>query len=206
MKSRKLNNTRNASYPGGVPIRKSSTSHQLESRIVGGFLVNIKRVPWQVSLQLHGHICGGSIISDQWILTAAHCLWLPSFKVRVGAMNKFWGGQSHDIDKVIKHEHYDERSLDFDFGLIRLKNMLKFNGRIQPIRLPNIDDADIVAGEKCLVSGWGNTMNVWEPSLFLRAVVVPKVDQQLCNKVYDNEITDRMFCAGYEEGGKDGKK
>lgn len=50
----------------------------LDGRIVGGFPIDIKQVPWQASMQRNGkHACGASIISDKWLLTAAHCLGLP---------------------------------------------------------------------------------------------------------------------------------
>lgn len=49
-------------------------SRKVDDRIVGGFPTTIEKNPWQVSLQHYGrHICGGSIISEKWILTAAHC-------------------------------------------------------------------------------------------------------------------------------------
>lgn len=50
----------------------------LNGRIVGGFPIDIKQVPWQASLQRNGnHSCGASIISNKWLLTAAHCTGLP---------------------------------------------------------------------------------------------------------------------------------
>lgn len=72
--------------------------------------------------------------------------------------------------------------------------------------MPKTDDEDIANGTPCLISGWGTTQNQSESSRYLRAVEVPKVDQDLCNKAYSGRVTPRMFCAGlYEVGGKDGK-
>lgn len=106
---------------------------------------------------------------------------------------------------MIIHENYGGASNpDFDFGLLRLKKELSFNERAQPVPLPKADDADISAGIMCFISGWGLTKNHSESNKYLRAVEVPKVDQDLCSKAYNDIITPRMFCAGnFEEGGKD---
>ena len=68
----------NLNYPLNVNIGASIKRPQLDGRIVGGFPIDIKQVPWQASLQRNGnHSCGASIISENWLLTAAHCTGLP---------------------------------------------------------------------------------------------------------------------------------
>lgn len=184
-----------------------------DSRIVGGFRVNIKRVPWQASVYFHNrHLCGGSIISNRWILTAAFCLAnnpMHLFDVKVGATDWLNEGKLYHAEQKIVHERYTGRATnDFDYGLLRVSKDIIFSDIAQPIQMPNIGDADVASGTTCLVSGWGWTKNNSESSQYLRAVEVPKVDHKLCLYAYDGmfPITERLFCAGlYDEGGKDCK-
>lgn len=187
-------------YPG-VP--------QPNDRIIGGFIVNITQVPWQAGLIFFGHEqrCGGSIIGNRWILTTAHCLdgLSPSeYKVLVGTSDKLFGGKIYDVEAHWLHYNYGPSSPDNDFGLIKLKDELSFNERVQPIPLPMIDDVDPEVGTKVLVSGWGKTQSNGDSQRLLRAVALPTVDRNVCNKAYKGLITDRMFCAGEREGGKGG--
>lgn len=175
--------------------------------------MNIKRVPWQVSLYYRNwHVCGGSIISNRWILTAAHCLAnnpMHLFDVKVGATDRANEGKVYRVEQKIVHERFNgHQKLDFDYGLLRVSKDIIFSDVVQPIQMPKIGDADIATGTKCLISGWGWTLNNDESSQYLRAVEVPKIDQTLCRDTYDGifPITERMFCAGYyDEGGKDCK-
>lgn len=189
----------------------SGATPLLDGRIVGGFPVNITQVPWQVALlYTNKQICSGSIISNRWVLTAAHCLDGKDpmyFQVLIGTHIKDQGGELHTVQVYWIHQQYNSKRFDYDFGLLELNEELTFNERIQPIQLPKMTDVDPAVGALVLVSGWGNTKNISESERYLRAVEVPMVDQQLCDKAYKNygDITDRMFCAGYyEEGGKDG--
>lgn len=172
--------------------------------------MNITQAPWQVSVQSGGihHRCGGSIISKRWILTAAHCIdgdTNSSIEVRVGATHKYNDGRLIKIKNIFLHEMYE--NLDYDFGLIELRTDLEFTDRIKSIPLPDFGDAYVAPGTICLVSGWGSTKVPSDPSLILRGAEVPIVDQKDCVRAYseypNRNITSRMICAGYEEGGKD---
>lgn len=177
--------------------------------------MDIKQAPWQVSLQQNGtvHFCGGSIINKRWIFTAAHCL--SSFqndptqiKVRVGATNKATDGYLVEVNKLFIHHMYNEsaHSFDFDFGLLRLKKRLWFNKKVRAIQVSQFGDANINNGDKCLVSGWGETNSPNENEEQLRGGEVPIVDQKRCNQAYDGNITLRMICAGhFGDGGNNGK-
>lgn len=172
--------------------------------------MNITQVPWQAAIIWGKTIqCGGSIISKRWILTAAHCLagfTNPlQYKIRVGSADQYQGGKLYGVDAYKVHEQFNENTIDYDFALLRLREEIIFSETVQSVRMPNIDDSDIATGTMCLVSGWGQRKVSSLPTRYLHAVEVPTVDQELCNEVYEGDVTERMFCAGfYGEGGKDG--
>lgn len=184
-----------------------------DGRIVGGHSMNISEVPWQVSLQLFGsHFCGGSIINENWILTAGHCVKAigANYKiarVHIGSSKHNNGGQNYPIKRAILHPRYNQETTDYDFGLLQLKGALQFSDNAKPVALQEFGES-IQDNTTCIVSGWGNTMNPSESSLNLRAVAVQIVNQKICSKAYSAQggVTPRMICAGnYKQGGKDCK-
>lgn len=180
----------------------------LDGRIVGGFQINITQVPWQVSLQTYGsHFCGGSIIGDKWILTAAHCTsavpHAQSYTIRIGSTLNKKGGTLYKVKRIVQHKQYNGRIVDFDYSLLELVDSIQFSESAQPITLP--DDQDHVKdNQTCLVTGWGDTKS-FERNDRLRGAEVPIVNQEKCSKAYRRYggVTSRMLCAGFDKGGKD---
>uniref|UniRef100_A0A4X2LVC7 Peptidase S1 domain-containing protein n=1 Tax=Vombatus ursinus TaxID=29139 RepID=A0A4X2LVC7_VOMUR len=152
-----------------------------DDKIVGGYTCEVNSLPYQVSLNYFGqHICGGSLINDQWVVSAAHS-YESRLQVRLG---------EHNIE-IIRHPNYDRKTANNDIMLIKLKTPAVFNSRVATISLPK---SCATAGTECLISGWGNTLSFGAdyPDLL-----------QCLNSSYPGKITENMVCAGFLEGGKD---
>ncbi|XP_055308418.1 trypsin-1-like [Sitodiplosis mosellana] len=181
---------------------------QLDGRIVGGFPIEISQVPWQVSLQTRGsHFCGGSIISEKWVLTAAHCTdAVPDSEnilVRLGTSEYAKGGAVHKVKRIVQHKKYDGRTIDYDYSLLELEDGIEFNDQVKPVALADAQEK-MSDNTTCLVTGWGDTKSA-ESRHKLRGAEVPIVNQEKCEKAYKRHggITARMLCAGFDQGGKD---
>ncbi|NWV07839.1 PRS55 protease, partial [Ptilonorhynchus violaceus] len=115
--------------------------------------------PWHVSIQSHRqHICGGTIISALWILTAAHCFTEelpPDLTVAVGGVNLSLPLEEHSPDSLILHEGFNRTSLQNDVALILLSHPIEFSKEKIPVCLPFMCDVD--TWQHCWAAGWGNT-------------------------------------------------
>ncbi|KAG9471494.1 hypothetical protein GDO78_014538 [Eleutherodactylus coqui] len=174
-----------------------------DDKIVGGYTCELNSAPYQVSLNAGYHFCGGSLINDQWVVSAAHC-YKSRIEVRLGEHNiEVLEGTEQFIsaEKIIRHPKYNSYLLDNDIMLIKLSQPALLNARIQSISLPTHCD---VAGTQCLISGWGNTLSsgVNYPDL-LQCLDAPILSDQDCKDSYPGQITDNMICVGFLEGGKD---
>ncbi|XP_012286850.1 trypsin-7 [Orussus abietinus] len=177
-------------------------------RIVGGQTTTIERYPYQVSLRYNNrHICGGAILSEKWVITAAHCVKGPfarNFSVKVGSSNLDAKGTVVQAEQIIIHESYDKNLSDFDIALIRLESPLTLNDHVSPISLPSLTER-YSSGTVATVTGWGAMRSNGKLSNQLRTVSVPLVSRTECSSLYGKQlITERMLCAGYvRTGGKD---
>ncbi|XP_055852077.1 trypsin-1-like [Episyrphus balteatus] len=180
----------------------------LDGRIVGGEEIDISEAPHQISLQRYSsHSCGGSLIKKNIVLTAAHCTSgasASSLKVRIGSSLYASGGVLVAVKKVTIHPKYNPSTIDYDFSILELddyesKGLVSGNAK-----LPKAGQ-DVADGTLLRVTGWGNTQNSQESRSRLRGATVPKANQSKCNSSYSRYggVTDRMICAGLEQGGKD---
>ncbi|KAK7862755.1 hypothetical protein R5R35_002519 [Gryllus longicercus] len=172
--------------------------------IVGGSDTDITKYPYQVSVQLVGsHWCGGSIISADYILSAAHCFgYLPlPYSVRVGSSVRNQGGTVHRIAEYIVHKQYGTNGHDFDIALLRLETPITFSAAAQPVTLEAQGDV-VAAGTPAVVTGWGDLEEKGAAADILQEVEVPIISNSACSEAYVG-ITERMICAGFQAGGYD---
>ncbi|XP_061613075.1 serine protease 27 isoform X1 [Phyllopteryx taeniolatus] len=186
-----------------------------ENRIVGGMDASDGAWPWQVSVQKDaGHVCGGSIITENWILSAAHCFPNPSdlssYIVYAGwyyLNNVNPHHSAHRVSDVVIPSGYVEPHSGKDVALVRLSTALTWSDWIRPVCLP-ASGTLFPASLQCYVTGWGNIRNsIPLPGVGpLQEVQVPIISQASCRAMYQMEQVDilyDMICAGYQEGGKD---
>ncbi|KAI1886322.1 hypothetical protein AGOR_G00212800 [Albula goreensis] len=174
-----------------------------DDKIVGGYECRKNSAPYQVSLNSGYHFCGGSLISNLWVVSAAHC-YKSRVQVRLGEHNIATNeGTEQFINsaKVIRHPRYNSRNLDNDIMLIKLSKAASLNSYVRTVSLPTRCAG---AGSRCLISGWGNTLSSgsYYPDR-LRCLDAPILSDSSCRTSYPGQITSNMFCAGYLEGGKD---
>lgn len=191
----------------------SMQAQQHAPKVTGGGLANITSVPYQVSIHHNGsHICGGSIINDRFVLTAAHCMKdispfnLNQLKIKVGLSSQNSPGirlQQFNVSRIIRHPNYNASNFDYDYALIEIRGRFSFNSWVQPVALAGLGSSAQAIGNMVKVSGWGwTTPGSNSSSNTLRAVNVPIISNATANSQLDaslsshNPITARMIATG----------
>lgn len=191
----------------------STQAQQHAPQVTGGGPANITSVPYQVSIHRNGsHICGGSIINDRFVLTAAHCMKdispfnLNQLKIKVGLTSQSSPGirlQQFNVLRIIRHPNYNASNLDYDYALIEISGRFSFNNWVQPVALAGPGSSAQAVGNTVKVSGWGwTTPGSVSPSNSLRAVNVPIISNSAADTQLDatspshHPITARMIATG----------
>ncbi|XP_063215808.1 trypsin beta-like [Bacillus rossius redtenbacheri] len=178
---------------------------QLDGRIVGGHAITINQAPYQVGFQINGAIvCGGSILSPTFVLTAAHCTEghaVSAVSIRAGSSYRSRGGTVHAASQIINHASYTTRPLtNYDIALVKVAKPFAYGATVRPVALATAVPA---AGSAVVAAGWGQTSEGGATSEQLQQVQTSIVAQASCNEAYFNELQASMLCAGDAGGGKD---
>ena len=192
--------------------------------MIGGREAPVNSWPWIVSFVDHKNRqqCAGTIIDDEWILTAAHCFLFTgvpgprfnNYTFRVGDHRyNETDPQEYEIEvsEVFIHPKYVIGGLvspgDYDIALMKLSKPLNFTQYVQPVCLGEEEDI-FNSTDTCFLIGWGNTNNTpsYNRSPYLKELELDLVSLEECNSnsSYKGHVSDRFVCAGRKQGGIDG--
>ncbi|MGH0125494.1 UNVERIFIED_CONTAM: hypothetical protein FKN15_054591 [Acipenser sinensis] len=148
--------------------------------------------------------CGGTILNNRIVLTAAHCMnQTKYFTVVLGEFDtrkEESQEMTHRVEKVLIHNRYVQKTNNNNIALVKLKEPIKFSQYIIPACLPNREFAEQVLMNQpfAQISGFGRVHERGRQSSKLQKLNVPYVDRHVCIESSQFKITANMFCAGYE--------
>jgi hypothetical protein len=169
-------------------------------RLMGGNNAPLGRFPYMAALRnsRNDFFCGSAIISNRWILTAAHCFvnygGNTAFRVLVGSVNLASGGVNHASSRVVPHPNYTPSNGRADIGVIQTATVMGFNSNVGPIVLGS---SHIGGGANAFITGWGGTAGAGGSQLLQQLVVMTMTNADCRNRVprWSDYIVDQKLCA-----------
>ncbi|MGH0182816.1 UNVERIFIED_CONTAM: hypothetical protein FKN15_010601 [Acipenser sinensis] len=173
------------------------------NRIVGGTNADVGEWPWQVSLHFKtsGHTCGASIISERWLVSAAHCFPTTNLDGLYTQLD-YSSAESRKLKSITVHPNYNPFTFDNDVAVLELSDPLEFSSTVYPLCLPDATHT-FPAGKSCFVTGWGALAESGPLANILQKAEVKIINDTVCDTVMSGEVTSRMLCSGYLTGGVD---
>uniref|UniRef100_G1NNS9 Enteropeptidase n=1 Tax=Meleagris gallopavo TaxID=9103 RepID=G1NNS9_MELGA len=183
------------------------------TRIVGGSDARREAWPWIISLHFNSRpVCGASLVNEEWLVTAAHCVYgrqlQPStWKAVLGLYDQSNMTDTltvvQNIDRIVINPHYNKLTKDSDIALMHLQYKVQYTDYIQSICLPQ-KNQQFLPGINCSIAGWGAIRYEGPTSNILQEAEVPLILNEKCQEwLPEYTITENMICAGYDMGGVD---
>lgn len=178
------------------------------NRIMSGDIAVKAAWPWQASLQRNNiHQCGATLISNTWLVTAAHCFkkdinpyqWTVSFGTTINPPL-----MKRNIKRIIVHERYHSPAREYDIAVVQFYPRVSFSDDIRRICLPEAS-ASFRPNSTVYITGFGALFYGGESQNDLREARLKIISDDVCKQphIYGSDIKSGMFCAGYLEGSYD---
>ncbi|XP_067003861.1 brachyurin [Anabrus simplex] len=202
MANQEVKEQENAVYEGTEPQpADAGVSHAaIDGRVIGGSAASRGQFPWQAAIRLDSvSFCGGSLISSNYVLTAAHCTdGISTFTITLGATSissTQSGAITQSTRNKIQHSSYNANTINNDISLLRLTSAVSSSTYISPVRLPRSSQASQdFAGSAVRISGWGRTSSNSGVSSTLNYADLTVITNTNCARYFGSVINSSKIC------------